>query len=90
MAEEEGEEHIFTVPLTKCRNLPRNQRARAAVGTIKSFIGNHMNVPEDKVWVDSSVNEHIWARGAKKPPLRVRVKVIKFEDGFVEVLTLEE
>lgn len=89
MAEEE-EEHIFTVPLSKCRNLPRGKRAKAAMKVIKSFIGTHMKVPESDVWVDASVNESIWARGIKKPPLKLRVKAIKFEDGAVEVLTLEE
>ncbi len=90
MPEEEEEEHIFTVPLSKCKNLPRTQRAKAAIKTIKSYIGTHMNVPESEVWVDASVNEHIWAKGIKKPPLRLRVKAIKFEDGLVEVSTLEE
>ena len=90
MPEEEEEEHIFTVPLAKCKNLPRNQRANAAIKTIKSYIGTHMNVPESEVWVDASVNEHIWAKGIKKPPLRLRVKAIKFEDGLVEVSTLEK
>ena len=90
MPEAEEEVHIFTVPVAKCNNLPRNQRANAAIKTIKSYIGTHMNVPESEVWVDASVNEHIWAKGIKKPPLRLRVKAIKFEDGLVEVSTLEK
>jgi large subunit ribosomal protein L31e len=90
MAEEEEKEHIFTVPLSKCKNIPRTKRARVAVKTIKSYIGSHMKVPESDVWVDASVNDSIWARGIKKPPSRIRVKAIKFEDGLVEVSTLEE
>jgi large subunit ribosomal protein L31e len=90
MAEEEEEEHIFTVPLSKCKNTPRTKRARVAVKTIKSYIGSHMKVPESDVWVDASVNDSIWARGIKKPPSKIRVKAIKFEDGLVEVSTLEE
>ena len=42
------------------------------------------------MWVDSSVNDFIWKKGMKKPPSRIRVKAIKFEDGLVEVSTLEE
>ncbi|MEE9151543.1 MAG: 50S ribosomal protein L31e [Thermoplasmata archaeon] len=90
MPEEEEEEHIFTVPLSKCKNLPRPKRAKVAMATLKSYIGSHMKVPEKDVWVDVSVNESIWARGMKKPPSRLRVKAIKFEDGLVEVSILEE
>ncbi len=90
MAEEEEEEHIFTVPLSKCKNTPRTKRARVAVKTVRSYIGSHMKVPESDVWVDASVNDSIWARGIKKPPSKIRVKAIKFEDGLVEVSTLEE
>lgn len=90
MPEDEEEEHIFTIPLSRCKNLPRTKRARVAMGTVRSFIGSHMKVPEKDVWVDSSVNELIWKRGMQKPPSRIRVKAIKFEDGLVEVSTLEE
>ena len=90
MPEEEEEERIFTVPLSKCKNLPRTKRARVAMDTIKSYIGSHMKVPKSDVWVDASVNKSIWARGMKKPPSRIRVKAIKFEDGLVEVSILKE
>ena len=90
MPEEEEEERIFTVPLSKCKNVPRIKRARVAIETIKTYIGSHMKVSEKDVWVDASVNNRIWARGVKKPPSRIRVKAIKFEDGLVEVSTLEE
>lgn len=90
MPEEEEEERIFTVPLSKCKNLPRTKRARVAMDTIRSYIGSHMKVPKNDVWVDASVNNSIWARGMKKPPSKIRVKAIKFEDGLVEVSALEE
>jgi large subunit ribosomal protein L31e len=90
MPEEEEEERIFTVPLSRCKNLPRTKRARIAMDTIKTYIGSHMKVPKTDVWVDASVNNRIWSRGMKKPPSRIRVKAIKFEDGLVEVSILEE
>jgi large subunit ribosomal protein L31e len=90
MAEEGEEEHIFTISLSKCRDLPRTKRARVAMSTIKSYIAAHMKVPENDVWVDASVNDAIWAKGIKKPPSKLRVRAIKFEDdGLVEVETLE-
>jgi large subunit ribosomal protein L31e len=87
---EEEEEHIFTVSLSKCKNLPRTKRAKVAMETVRSYISSHMKVPKDDVWVDSSVNNLIWAKGLKKPPSKIRVKAMKFEDGLVEVSTLEE
>jgi large subunit ribosomal protein L31e len=89
MPDEEEEEHIFTVSLLKCKNLPRTKRARVAMSTIKSYIASHMKVTEDEVWIDTSVNDNIWSRGIQKPPSKIRVKAIKFEDGLVEVSVLE-
>lgn len=89
MPDEEEEEHIFTVSLSKCKSIPRTKRARVAMSTIKSFIATHMKVTEKDVWIDASVNDNIWARGIQKPPSKIRVKAIKFEDGLVEVSTLE-
>jgi large subunit ribosomal protein L31e len=90
MAEEGEEAHIFTISLSKCKNLPRTKRARIAMSTIKSYIATHMKVTESDVWIDASVNDAIWAKGIKKPPSKIRVKAIKFEDdGLVEVETLE-
>ncbi len=90
MADEEEEEHIFTVSLSKCKNLPRTKRARIAMGIIRSHIGSHMKVSNDDVWIDASINKLIWSKGMKKPPSRIRVKAMKFEDGLVEVSTLAE
>jgi len=90
MPEEEEEEHIFTVPLSKCKNVPRTKRAKVAMSTVRTYIADHMKVPEKDVWIDpDSVNKRVWARGIKKPPARIRVKATKFEDGLVEVSTLE-
>jgi large subunit ribosomal protein L31e len=50
-----------------------------------------MDAEVDKVWLDRSVNEKIWARGIQKPPRRIRVKAVKFpEDDLVEVSLPEE
>lgn len=88
MAEEE-DERIFTIPLKKCRNIPRAKRARVAMNTVRTIIGNQMKVPESDVWIDVSVNKAVWAKGIKKPPSMIRVKAMKFEDGLVEVSLME-
>jgi large subunit ribosomal protein L31e len=45
----------------------------------------HMKAGPEDIWIDARVNEAVWARGIQKPPNKIRVKVIKFEDGLVEV-----
>ena len=57
---------------------------------VKLFLAQHMKTEEDKVWIDNPVNEAIWSRGIQKPPTRIRVKAIRFDDGVVEVSLPEE
>jgi len=79
-------ERIYVVPLRRAFvRVPRSKRAERAVREIRDFVARHMKADVAKVWLDTPVNEAVWARGIEKPPARVRVKVIKFEDGVVEV-----
>jgi len=88
---EEPMERIYQVPLSKVYERPRNKRATLAIRAIRKFIARHMNAEIDKVWIDRSVNELVWARGIQKPPRRIRGKAVKFpEDELVEVSLPEE
>ena len=40
---------------------------------------------ERALFIDPPINEAIWARGIEKPPSRIRVRALKFEDGSVVV-----
>ena len=79
------EERIMNIPLREAKKTPSSKRASRAMKLIREFVSNNMNVPEEDVWIDSSTNEAIWERGIKKPPSKIKVKAIKFEDGIVEV-----
>ncbi len=79
------EERIMNIPLSEAKNTPASKRASKAMKIIREFVSNNMNVPKEDVWIDSSTNETIWDRGIKKPPSKIKVKAIKFEDGIVEV-----
>jgi large subunit ribosomal protein L31e len=83
-------EKLFTVPLRVVKGLPRTHRAERAINEVKAFIARHMKADAEKIWLDNPLNEVIWARGIRKPPTRVRVKAIKFDDGVVEVSLPEE
>ena len=89
MAEDE-EERIYTVPLRVTKSIPRLKRGQYAVRELKGYIAKHMNGKIENVWLDDPVNKKIWARGIEKPPSKIRVKVIKFEDDLIEVSIPEE
>ena len=82
-------ERIITVPLKATKMAPRSRRAKRAVKEVREFIARHMKAEEDKVWIDTKLNEKLWERGIQNPPSRISVKATKFDDGTVEV-TLSE
>ena len=54
---------------------------------LKAFAVRHMKAKE--VSVDTSVNEVIWARGIKRPPHKIRVKMTKDDEGNVTITMAE-
>ena len=90
MAEEEKKERLLTVPLRYAHNQARTKRANLAISTIREFVGKQLKVPKDKVWIEPGVIEAIWARGRQKPPAKIKVRVVKWADGAVEVEIPEE
>ncbi|ADD07839.1 50S ribosomal protein L31e [Candidatus Aciduliprofundum boonei] len=83
-------EMIFNVPLRKAKMVPRTRRANYAIKLLRAYISRHMKVPIENVWIDNQVNEAIWKRGIQKPPSKITVKAIKFEEeDTVEVLMPE-
>lgn len=83
--EEEEKERIYTIPLRFPNLQRRTKRSPRAIKYIKEYIARHMKVEEEDVWIDPGVNEYIWIRGIQKPPKSIKVKAIKFKEGFVEV-----
>ncbi|MBE6525426.1 MAG: 50S ribosomal protein L31e [Candidatus Methanomethylophilaceae archaeon] len=82
-------ERIITIPLRATKMAPRSRRAKRAVKEVREFIMRHMKADEDKVWLDTALNEKLWARGIQNPPSRITVKAVKFDDGLVEVTLAE-
>ena len=82
-------ERIITIPLRATKMAPRSRRAKRAVKEVREFIMRHMKADEDKVWLDTALNEKLWARGIQNPPSRIIVKAVKFDDGLVEVTLAE-
>jgi large subunit ribosomal protein L31e len=77
-------ERVYTIPLRVVKQVPRWRRSNRAMKEVRSYLARHMKTPEENIKIDNSLNEFVWARGDEKPPLRVRVRAVKFEDGGVE------
>jgi large subunit ribosomal protein L31e len=77
-------ERVYTIPLKVTRQVPIWRRANRAMAEVKSYLSRHMKTPLERVKIDKSLNEAIWSRGDSKPPMKIRVRAVKFEDGGVE------
>jgi large subunit ribosomal protein L31e len=71
-------ERVYTINIKDARYVPRIHRARTAVSLVRRFLEKHM---KGDVVMSQALNEFIWADGMKKPPTRVKVKVVK--DGNI-------
>ncbi len=78
---------IYTIPLRrKFLKVPKYKRAKKASKTIKEFLARHLKIRDkdfSKIKLDPLTNEALWARGIKKPPYKITVKVKKEDDNFI-------
>ena len=77
-------EQIYTIPLRSVKRTPRWRRSKRAIEDVRAYLTRHMKTDEARVKLDHTINEAIWKRGAQKPPRRIRVRAMRFEDGAVE------
>jgi len=86
-------ERIYVIPLRKATyKVPRYKRSKKAIKVIREFVARHMKIPDhdiSKVRIDKWLNIVIWHRGIKKPPSKIRVKVIKYSDNTAKVELVE-
>ena len=77
-------EREYTIPLRNgWKKVPRYKRANKAIKTIKEFLVRHMKIYDrdlNKIKIDRNLNEAVWFRGIKKPPIKIKVKVVKEGD----------
>ncbi|HTY52307.1 MAG TPA: 50S ribosomal protein L31e [Methanomicrobiales archaeon] len=87
---EKLKEQIYVIPLRDVQHTPRWERGKRAMKAIRDYLGQHMKVGSDEIKLDQSINEMVWERGSHKPPSRIRVRAMKFEDGQVQAELAEE
>lgn len=77
-------EKEYIIPLRiSWKKVPRYKRANKAVKAIKEFLARHMKIRDrdlKKIKIDKYLNEVIWFRGIRKPPVKIKVKAIKEGD----------
>ncbi|MBL7169624.1 MAG: 50S ribosomal protein L31e [Candidatus Aenigmarchaeota archaeon] len=79
------EEKIFTINLRKrALKTPRWKKTNRAAATIRNFLSRHMKTEPDNIKIGDSINHEIWSRGDQKPPAKIKIKVIKTDDGVVK------
>jgi large subunit ribosomal protein L31e len=81
------EERVYVIPLSKAKRAPRYKRANRAVRLVREFLSRHLK--SDVIKLDQSLNQRLWARGARNPPSRIRVRAVKQDDGSVQAFPAE-
>jgi large subunit ribosomal protein L31e len=77
------EERIYTIPFRKVWITPRGKRTPRAARTLRAFVKRHMKAED--VEISNEVNEELWARGIRKPPREITVRLVKDKEGRVIV-----
>lgn len=83
-------ERIYTVPLGDAYEAPRDKRAPRAVRLLRTFIARHMKARDMKIVLSEALNMHIWSSSIQRPPRRVKVRLIKEDDGVRAYLSDEK
>lgn len=85
---EESTTRVYTINLGKAWITPQHKRTDRVVNMIREFAEKHMKSNEIKL--DQDLNRQLWSRGKTNPPRKVRVKMVKEEDGTVTVSLYED
>jgi len=80
-------ERIYIIPLRRqWLKVPQYRRATKAVKAIKEFLVRHMKIYDrdlDKIKIDVILNNEIRFKGMRKPPLKIKVKAVKYDNEIV-------
>src|SRR5919197_1142191 len=85
---EDSVTRVYTINLGKAWITPQYRRTDRVVNMIREFARKHMK--SDEIKLDQDLNRQIWSRGKTNPPRKVRVKMVKDEDGAVTVSLYED
>ena len=81
-------ERVYTIPLGKVLLSQSQHRAVRAINMIREFARKHMKTQEIKI--DEEVAHLIWSKGVRSPPRKIRVKMVKTDDGHILVTNYQD
>jgi len=82
-------ERVYTIPLGDAYETVRYKRTSRAVKILRAFIARHMKQEDERITLSAALNEHLWQRSIKKPPRRVKVRLVK-DAGFIRAFLADE
>nr|AFK24811.1 putative ribosomal protein L31e [uncultured archaeon] len=85
---EENLTRVYTINLGRAWLTPEHKRTDRVINMIREFATKHMK--SDEIKLEQDLNRQIWSRGKTNPPRKVRVKMVKDEDGVVTVSLYED
>ena len=85
---EENLTRVYTINLGRAWLTPQHKRTDRVINMIREFAQKHMKSEDIKL--EQELNRQIWSRGKTNPPRKVRVKMVKDEDGEVTVSLYED
>lgn len=88
MATVENLTRVYTINLGRAWLTPQHKRTDRVVNMIREFAEKHMKSSDIKL--EQELNRQVWMRGKTNPPRKVRVKMVKDEDGVVTVSLYED
>jgi len=81
-------ERVYTINLGKVLLSQSQHRAVRAINMIREFARHHMKVEEIKI--EEELAHQIWARGIRRPPRKIRVRMSKTDEGYILVSQYDE
>jgi len=83
----------YIIPLRKeWLKVPEYKRANKAAKAIREFIVRHMKIYDrdlKKVKIDILLNNELRFRGMRKPPAKIKVRAVKFDNDIIKVSLVE-
>ena len=84
----EESERVYTINLGKVLLSQSQHRAVRAINMIREFARHHMKV--EKIKIDEDLAQLIWARGVRRPPRKIRVRMNPTDEGHILVSAYDE
>ncbi len=81
-------ERVYTINLGKAWISVDTHRATRSINMIKEFARHHMKIEDVKI--EEDLAHQIWARGAKHPPRKIRVRMTKTDEGYVLISRFDD